>query len=67
VHLEPTKQKVIRSFADLCKDMGMMVVAEGVENRDERDHLVACGCDVLQGYLFARPGRAFPTVSWEDR
>jgi len=38
-----------------------VVVAEGVETPQERDALAGLGCDVLQGYLFARPGRGFPT------
>lgn len=64
VHLNPTKQKVIRSMTDLCRDMGMNVVAEGVETVDERDTLLEIGCDLLQGFLFAKPGKPFPKVSW---
>ena len=64
VHKEATKQKLIRSMTALCKDMGMTVVAEGVETVDERDALVDLGCDLLQGYLFAKPGRAFPEFAW---
>jgi EAL domain-containing protein (putative c-di-GMP-specific phosphodiesterase class I) len=64
VHRSATKQKLIRSMAELCKDMGMMVVGEGVENVEERDALVDLGCDLLQGYLFAKPAPAFPTFSW---
>jgi EAL domain-containing protein (putative c-di-GMP-specific phosphodiesterase class I) len=64
VHKQSTKQKLIRSMAALCKDMGMMVVGEGVENVEERDALVDLGCDLLQGYLFAKPAPAFPTFSW---
>jgi EAL domain-containing protein (putative c-di-GMP-specific phosphodiesterase class I) len=59
-----TKQKVIRSMAALCNDMGMKVVAEGVETAQERDALIEIGCDLLQGFFFARPGRPFPEVSW---
>lgn len=59
-----TKQKVVRSMASLCRDMGMLVVAEGVETVAERDALVELGCDLLQGYLFAKPSRPFPQVSW---
>jgi EAL domain-containing protein (putative c-di-GMP-specific phosphodiesterase class I) len=51
-------------MTSLCKDMGMRVVAEGIETVDERSPLVELGCDLLQGYLFARPGRAFPTHVW---
>jgi EAL domain-containing protein (putative c-di-GMP-specific phosphodiesterase class I) len=64
VHKNNTKQKIIRSMAGLSKDMGMLVVAEGVETRDERDALIDLGCDLLQGFLFARPGPPFPEVDW---
>jgi EAL domain-containing protein (putative c-di-GMP-specific phosphodiesterase class I) len=64
VHKQSTKQKLIRSMTALCKDMGMMVVGEGVENVEERDALIELGCDLLQGYLFAKPAAAFPTFSW---
>jgi EAL domain-containing protein (putative c-di-GMP-specific phosphodiesterase class I) len=58
------KRKLVASMTALCKDMGMLIVAEGVETAAERDVLVEIGCDLLQGYLFARPGRAFPEVVW---
>ena len=64
VHKHATKQKLIRSMTALCKDMGMTVVAEGVENVEERDAVIDLGCDLLQGYLFAKPGRAFPEFAW---
>jgi EAL domain-containing protein (putative c-di-GMP-specific phosphodiesterase class I) len=48
----------------LCHDMGATVVAEGVETAAERDALVDLGCDLLQGYLFAKPGPAFPHFVW---
>lgn len=59
-----TKQKVVRSMTSLCKDMGMLVVAEGVETPSECETLVAIGCDLLQGFLFARPAPPFPAVLW---
>src|SRR3954467_9749308 len=64
VHLNSTKQKVIRSMTALSQDMGMTVVAEGVETIEERDTLIELDCDLLQGFLFARPGRPFPEVKW---
>jgi EAL domain-containing protein (putative c-di-GMP-specific phosphodiesterase class I) len=64
VNGEPTKQKLCRSMITLCQEMGMLVVAEGVETAAERDTLVGLGCDLLQGYLFARPERPFPSVVW---
>jgi len=64
VHLSRTQQKVIRSMTDLCRDLGMKVVAEGVETVEERDVLIESGCELLQGFLFAKPGRPFPKVEW---
>jgi EAL domain-containing protein (putative c-di-GMP-specific phosphodiesterase class I) len=64
VHRTPVKQKVVRSIAHLARDMGMLVVAEGIETPEERDTVVALGCDLLQGFYFARPAPAFPTIKW---
>ena len=64
VHKNSTKQKVIRSMTALSQDMGMTVVAEGVETVEERDTLIDLDCDLLQGFLFAKPGRPFPEVKW---
>jgi EAL domain-containing protein (putative c-di-GMP-specific phosphodiesterase class I) len=64
VDRNPTKEKLIRSMTSLCKELGMMVVAEGVETMAEREILVTIGCDLLQGYLLAKPGRPFPTFAW---
>jgi EAL domain-containing protein (putative c-di-GMP-specific phosphodiesterase class I)/ActR/RegA family two-component response regulator len=64
VHLQPTKRRLIRSMTELCIEMGRVVVAEGIETKEERDVLAELGCELMQGYLFARPGQGFPTVQW---
>ncbi|MEO6572597.1 MAG: EAL domain-containing response regulator, partial [Polyangiaceae bacterium] len=64
VHESPTKQKLVRSLAALCKEMGLLVVAEGIEVEAEREFLDRLGCNLMQGYLFAKPNRPFPGVSW---
>jgi len=60
VHQSDIRQRVVSSMTSLCKGMGMSVVAEGIEVTQERDTIVGFGCSLLQGYLFARPGRPFP-------
>jgi EAL domain-containing protein (putative c-di-GMP-specific phosphodiesterase class I) len=60
IHKNPMKRKLVRSMTTLCKDMGITVVAEGIEVVEERDTIVELGCDLLQGYFLARPSRAFP-------
>ncbi len=49
------KQRLIRSMTSVCKDMGLLVVAEGIETREEHETIVELGCDLLQGYRFGRP------------
>jgi EAL domain-containing protein (putative c-di-GMP-specific phosphodiesterase class I) len=61
---DPMKEKLVRAMTALCKDLGMTVVAEGVETIAERDKLVELGCDLLQGYLLGRPERAFRASAW---
>jgi EAL domain-containing protein (putative c-di-GMP-specific phosphodiesterase class I)/ActR/RegA family two-component response regulator len=61
IHKSPTKQKLFRSFATLCRELNTELIAEGVEIAEERDCLTELGGDLYQGYLFARPGRGFPT------
>jgi DNA-binding NtrC family response regulator len=57
VHESEAKQKIIGSMVNLCHEMGKQIVAEGVEQAAERDALVELGCDFLQGYFFAKPGK----------
>jgi EAL domain-containing protein (putative c-di-GMP-specific phosphodiesterase class I) len=56
------KQKLVASMTSVCRDMGLLTVAEGVETRAEGEMLTHLGCDLLQGFFFARPGRAFPGI-----
>lgn len=56
--------KLVQSMAGLCRDLGTEVISEGVETAAERDALISVGCDVFQGYLFAKPGPAFPVATF---
>jgi EAL domain-containing protein (putative c-di-GMP-specific phosphodiesterase class I) len=60
IDASPVKQKLVRSIIALCTELGIQLVAEGIETPAERDALVALGGDLCQGYLFARPGRGYP-------
>lgn len=63
VHLHPTKQRLVGSMTQLCSDLGMEIIAEGIENMEERDVLIDLGCDLFQGFYFARPAVPFPDVA----
>jgi len=55
VHASATKRRIVRSVRELCSELGILVVAEGIERDDDRRVLVELGCDLLQGYLLGRP------------
>ena len=57
---EPIKQRLVGSMARLCRDLRILVVAEGVETAPEKQVLTDLGCDLLQGYLFGRPAPEDP-------
>ncbi len=61
VHLSTLKQRTIAALCNLCHEVGAKVVGEGVETEPEREHLVALGCDLLQGFLVGRPSPNLPT------
>ena len=55
---------VATAIVQLAHSLDMRVVAEGVETEVQRDHLVAIGCDELQGFLFAKPMPARAIELW---
>jgi EAL domain-containing protein (putative c-di-GMP-specific phosphodiesterase class I) len=64
IHTHATKRKLVGSMVSLCEDLGMRLVVEGVETADERTTLVGLGCNLMQGYLFARPAPLPSTIKW---
>ncbi|HXF24974.1 MAG TPA: EAL domain-containing protein [Gemmatimonadaceae bacterium] len=64
IHQHPTKRKLVRSIVSICADLSLTLIVEGVEVAAERDALLDLGCDLLQGYLFARPAYPAPAVRW---
>lgn len=54
-----TSAKLVASLASACRELGLVVVAEGVEREEQRERLVGLGCELLQGFLFGRPGKGF--------
>jgi len=61
---DPRKRSIVGAMKKLCEELDTLVVAEGVETPSERDALAKLGCDLLQGYLFAKPERGFPLPCW---
>jgi diguanylate cyclase (GGDEF)-like protein len=55
---------IVRSTIDLGRNLGLRVVAEGVETAEAWSRLVALGCDAAQGYYLSRPVPAAELASW---
>jgi EAL domain-containing protein (putative c-di-GMP-specific phosphodiesterase class I) len=51
----PEAFRLVRSIIELGHDLGLDVVAEGVEAGDEAERLRELGCDFAQGYFYSRP------------
>jgi EAL domain-containing protein (putative c-di-GMP-specific phosphodiesterase class I) len=55
------KQAIVRGVIAICGELGISVLAEGIETGAERDFLRAAGVSLMQGYLFGKP--AFKSVA----
>jgi EAL domain-containing protein (putative c-di-GMP-specific phosphodiesterase class I) len=64
VDKDSKRQSIVGSMRKLCNELGILVVAEGIETPAERAMLVLLGCDIFQGYLFGRPARGFEAPEW---
>jgi EAL domain-containing protein (putative c-di-GMP-specific phosphodiesterase class I) len=52
---EPLDEAIVTAVIGLAHGIGMTVVAEGVEEPHQRQAITTLGCDLAQGFLFARP------------
>jgi EAL domain-containing protein (putative c-di-GMP-specific phosphodiesterase class I) len=52
---DPRSEAIVGSTIDLVRNLGLTVVAEGIESEAVLRHLTALGCDTAQGYFISRP------------
>jgi EAL domain-containing protein (putative c-di-GMP-specific phosphodiesterase class I) len=52
---DPDDAAIAQSIVSLAHNLGLQVVAEGVETREQLEYLASVGCDAMQGYYFSRP------------
>jgi EAL domain-containing protein (putative c-di-GMP-specific phosphodiesterase class I) len=64
IHRDRPRQAIVRGIVSMCMELGVTVIAEGIEQAEERDFLADCGIFLMQGYWFAKPAfKALAQVS----
>lgn len=61
---ETRGRKILKMVIQLSKELGMPIVMEGVETREQVEFLKSLDCDMFQGYYFAKP---MPVTEFESR
>lgn len=52
---EQRKECILNGVIDMAYKMGMSIIAEGVETKEQADYLLRMNCENMQGYYFSRP------------
>ena len=55
---------IVQKTIEIGHELGIHVIAEGVENKEQLEFLHRNGCDSAQGYFFSRPLPANELVPW---
>ena len=58
ISTDEAARRLVQAMIGVDQDLGLDVIAEGVETEGQRLALIAAGCPVMQGYFFARPAPA---------
>lgn len=67
IHNNQTRQTIVRHCLNMFNDLNITALAEGIETPEEYHWLRDAGIELMQGYLFARPGfESLPQVSFVD-
>ena len=72
IDVDRQKRNLVAAVVQACVQMGVKVIAEGIETRGEFDCMIDLGCDLFQGYWIAKPApemkapAAPPGVGWSE-
>lgn len=62
----PTNQSIVSAVINLSRELNLLVIAEGAETADELVYLKSQGCDMVQGYVYAKPMPAVEVVPFVE-
>lgn len=63
---DPKAQKIARCLIAMAKELQLHMVVEGIETQDQIDFAKAEGCDIIQGFYYARPMPEEDFNAWAD-
>lgn len=67
VDRRPVSRSILRSIIQVCRDLHIQIIAEGIERKEEMQTLCDLGISTMQGFFFARPAfEALPAWSPSD-
>jgi EAL domain-containing protein (putative c-di-GMP-specific phosphodiesterase class I) len=58
MNTDPETHEIVRIIVMLAHNLGLKVVAEGIEEKEQMEMLKQLGCEFGQGYLFSKPASA---------
>ncbi len=53
--IDPNDAALVKAIIGMAHGLGIKTIAEGVETREQKEFLLAHGCDLMQGYYFSHP------------
>lgn len=66
IHTDKPRQAIVKGILQVCNDLGIKVIAEGIECAEEMKVLQGFAVELFQGYFFARPAfESLASVNWE--
>jgi EAL domain-containing protein (putative c-di-GMP-specific phosphodiesterase class I) len=68
IDIDIQNKKILSMIVNLSHELGMKVLAEGVETKEQLNHIIEVGCDYAQGYYFYKPlsVEEFEKILWEQ-
>jgi len=55
IHTDEQRKHIVKGLITIAQSLGMSVIAEGVEKKEEANELVKMNCNSIQGYFFGKP------------